>query len=246
MVREAGLHCHFDGGRYGDHHVGLHVLLYPRKRVNIAVFVGATIVFVGSLWLVRSQVTVGDTFYMRAMIPHHCIAIMTSGRANILDPRVRKMANEIIYAQNKETAEMRYLVGNIKDGGISTDLPDLDPAEIMSFEQALATAEVAKLDPEFMTDEDVAHLFPQGAICRFSYTADNPPVFIASEQPAQLKISGDRELRWDNNSSFVAEGVQITVAMPNGRPVDASGGVVDAQLTTALVLGLRNGYREKL
>jgi len=36
-------------------------LMYPRKHVDIAVFVGATIVFVGSLWLVRIQVTVGDT-----------------------------------------------------------------------------------------------------------------------------------------------------------------------------------------
>jgi len=73
---------------------------------------------------------------------------------------VRKMANEIIYAQNKEIAEMRYLVDDIEDRGMSTDLPDPDPAEITSFEQALATAEVANLDPEFMTDEDVALLFP--------------------------------------------------------------------------------------
>jgi len=84
--------------------------MYSNKAINAAIFVGAIIAFVGSLWLVRSQSTVGDTSYMRAMIPHHSIAIMTSGRANIQDARVRKLADEIIFAQDKEIAEMRYLI----------------------------------------------------------------------------------------------------------------------------------------
>ena len=82
--------------------------MYSSKTVNAAIFSGAVVVFAASLWLVRSQVTVGDTSYMRAMIPHHSIAIMTSSRADISDPRVRKLADEIIYAQDKEIAEMRY------------------------------------------------------------------------------------------------------------------------------------------
>lgn len=49
-----------------------------------------------------------DTSHMRAMIPHHSIAIMTSSRATIEDARVRKLADEIIHAQDKEIAEMRY------------------------------------------------------------------------------------------------------------------------------------------
>ena len=63
--------------------------MYAHKGINFAIFIGAAIVFGVSLWLVRSQVTVGDTSFMRAMIPHHSIAIMTSSRANISDPRVR-------------------------------------------------------------------------------------------------------------------------------------------------------------
>ena len=54
-------------------------------------------VFAGSLWLVRSQVTVGDVDYMKAMIPHS-IAIMTSSRAHIKDPRVIELADQIMSA----------------------------------------------------------------------------------------------------------------------------------------------------
>jgi len=46
---------------------------------------------------------------MKAMIPHHSIAILTSERAGISDPRVRELADAIIEAQRNEIAEtQRY------------------------------------------------------------------------------------------------------------------------------------------
>ncbi|MFN3522414.1 MAG: DUF305 domain-containing protein [Phenylobacterium sp.] len=88
--------------------------MYRNRRLNIAIFAGAAVVFAGSLWLVRSQATVDDASYMRAMIPHHSIAILTSSRAQISDPRVRKLADEIIEAQEREIAEMKYLVRDLE------------------------------------------------------------------------------------------------------------------------------------
>src|SRR3546814_4868670 len=84
--------------------------MYSNRHLNIAIFAGSVIVCALSLWLVRSQVTVSGPSYMRAMIPHHSIAIMTSERSQIRDPRVRKLADEIIEAQRREIAEMRYLI----------------------------------------------------------------------------------------------------------------------------------------
>ena len=53
--------------------------MYRDKRVNLAIFSAAILAFAFALFLVRSQETVGDVSYMKVMIPHHSIAIMTSG-----------------------------------------------------------------------------------------------------------------------------------------------------------------------
>ena len=87
--------------------------MYPNKRSRQAVLGVAAALFVAGLGLVRSQATVDDVAYMRAMIPHHSIAILTSGRARIEDPRVRKLADGIIEAQEREIAEMKQLIADL-------------------------------------------------------------------------------------------------------------------------------------
>ncbi len=87
--------------------------MYTNRSANIAIFIGSIAVFCVSLWLVRSQATVDEVSYMKAMIPHHSIAILTSSRARINDPRVRKLADGIIETQRKEIAEMKGLVGEL-------------------------------------------------------------------------------------------------------------------------------------
>lgn len=89
--------------------------MYKNKVINIAIYAGSLLVFAIALWLVRSQATVNDSEYMEAMIPHHSIAIMTSERAQITDPRVRKLADEIIEAQRREISEMKYLIKDLEE-----------------------------------------------------------------------------------------------------------------------------------
>ena len=88
--------------------------MYRSRVANAAILAGAAVVFTASLWLVRSQVTVADVAYMKAMIPHHSIAIMTSERAQISDPRVRELADTIIEAQRREISEMKALIADLE------------------------------------------------------------------------------------------------------------------------------------
>jgi hypothetical protein len=99
--------------------------MYPDKRTNAGIFIGSALIFVVALWLVRSQQTVDDVSYMKAMIPHHSIAIMTSERAHIRDPRVRKLADGIIEAQVKEIAEMKQLIADLGRNAPPAGAPDL-------------------------------------------------------------------------------------------------------------------------
>lgn len=88
--------------------------MYTRRNANMAIYFGAVVVFIAALYLVRSQDTVQDVSWMKAMIPHHSIAILTSERAKIEDPRVRQLADEIIAAQRREIDEMKMLIKDLE------------------------------------------------------------------------------------------------------------------------------------
>jgi hypothetical protein len=75
---------------------------------------------------------------MKAMIPHHSIAILTSGRANIEDPRVKKLANEIIGAQEREINEMKWLLKDIGNNGIATSADEAIKRAVPEFGGQLA------------------------------------------------------------------------------------------------------------
>ncbi len=94
--------------------------MYDNSKANMAIYLGSLLVFVAALFLVRSQITVQDSSYMRAMIPHHSIAILTSERAKIEDVRVRELADRIIEAQRREIKEMNWLLQDIAKNGKAT------------------------------------------------------------------------------------------------------------------------------
>ncbi len=87
---------------------------YTDRRRNLAIVAGSVLLFGLSLWLVRSQSTVRDVSWMKAMIPHHSIAILTSERAEISDPRVRELADGIIETQRREIDEMERLIEDLE------------------------------------------------------------------------------------------------------------------------------------
>ncbi|CAI9386487.1 MULTISPECIES: DUF305 domain-containing protein [Bacillaceae] len=91
------------------------VKMLKNRKVNIMIAIGSVVVFFLSLYLLRSQTLVDDVDYMEAMIPHHSIAILTSERAQITDPRVRSLADEIISTQIEEINEMKKLIKDLKD-----------------------------------------------------------------------------------------------------------------------------------
>ena len=90
--------------------------MYQNKKKNIAIILGSIILFVSALGLVRAQSPIiGDVLWMKAMIPHHSIAILTSERAAIKDPEVKKLANEIIEAQKREIEEMKSMIKRLQN-----------------------------------------------------------------------------------------------------------------------------------
>ena len=90
--------------------------MYNDTKKNIAILAGSFILFVSALGLVRVQAPIiGDVLWMKAMIPHHSIAILTSERADIQDPEVKQLAEDIIKAQRKEIEEMKAMIKRLEN-----------------------------------------------------------------------------------------------------------------------------------
>ncbi len=84
--------------------------MYPDKKLNTFIIAAAALVFCLALLGLRSQTFVNDIQYMKAMIPHHSSAIMTSKHTDIKDPEVKKLSEQIIQSQEKEISEMEAML----------------------------------------------------------------------------------------------------------------------------------------
>ena len=89
--------------------------MYNNKAKNIAIILGSLLLMAISTYLVRQQIPINDVKWMKAMIPHHSIAILTSNRADLKDPQVKELANQIIKAQKKEIEEMKKMIEKLEN-----------------------------------------------------------------------------------------------------------------------------------
>ena len=91
--------------------------MYEGRRAKVAIVAAAAVLGSLLLYMNRAQTLVDDTTVMRAMIPHHSIAINNARKADISDPRVRRLADGIIESQVREIAEMKLLIDDIQRHG---------------------------------------------------------------------------------------------------------------------------------
>lgn len=88
--------------------------MYENKKWNLAILAVSVLVFCGSLFMVRSQTAVDDVKWMKTMIPHHSIAILTSTNAAIKDPEVKELADDIIQTQKEEIEKMKEMIERLE------------------------------------------------------------------------------------------------------------------------------------
>ena len=190
--------------------------MYSSTRLNVFIFVAAIVVFALTLWLVRSQVTVSGPSYMRAMIPHHSIAVMTSERARIEDPRVRKLADEIIEAQRREIAEMRHLIAEVSAGEMAEDIYRDPPPAPGTLEDALANTLISTLDLAPMDDAEADEVLEPGPRCRFNRSPESDPVLWVDRDGAAAAVKLNNVLipltaEEGDGAEFSADGMTVGV-----------------------------------
>lgn len=115
--------------------------MYPGTALKLAVALAAALAGIILLYVNRSQILISDVTFMRAMIPHHSIAVNNAGRATIRDPRVRELADQIIRSQVREIEEMKVLIADIERNGTRGKDP-LPPASPKATKNTVSEAPV--------------------------------------------------------------------------------------------------------
>lgn len=110
--------------------------MYKNTKANIAIVVIGILLIATGIALDRSQITVGDSAFMRAMIPHHSLAITRSERAQINDVRVCELAAGISSAQRREILEMDWLIDDIARNGIAATPEEAQARAVPDFNEA--------------------------------------------------------------------------------------------------------------
>lgn len=225
--------------------------MYKNMAANVAIITGSAVMFAGALWLVRSQETVQDESWMSAMIPHHSIAIMTSERAEITDPRVKALAEEIVVAQDREIAEMRFLLADIAaNGEAGPDWPlgkSGGAASLESLTEAISTPVIAGIRPAPLSEAEIESGLGNEPMCTFVRAVNADPI-LATDGNGQgiAKVSGSL-VQFEATGSvasggiLMADGGQMTVATSDADNGEGSTLLFELTGETPLAVGFM-GY----
>jgi len=84
--------------------------MFPARRLNWIIGIGAIVIFIGSYAAMRTQAAVDDKEFLRSMIPHHSGAVLMCEQANIKDPEIIALCSQIIVGQQKEITQMQEIL----------------------------------------------------------------------------------------------------------------------------------------
>ncbi|HZE72669.1 MAG TPA: DUF305 domain-containing protein [Pyrinomonadaceae bacterium] len=87
--------------------IPLMMSMYKSKKLNVATIAVGLVVLVGSFLAIRQQVAIGDSQFLRSMIPHHGGAILMCKEARIQDQEIKDLCKNIISSQQAEIVQMK-------------------------------------------------------------------------------------------------------------------------------------------
>ena len=88
--------------------------MYTNRKVNIAIFTASALLLVVAWVFIRQQTFIGNTEFVRSMIPHHSGAILMCREASIQDDELRKLCKEIISSQQSEIDQMKRILARLQ------------------------------------------------------------------------------------------------------------------------------------
>ncbi len=88
--------------------------MFPRRSLNVALYVVFVVLTVGSFWATRSQAGIDDRQFIASMVPHHSGAILMCREANLSDPELVALCAAITQAQREEIEQMDAIAERLR------------------------------------------------------------------------------------------------------------------------------------
>jgi uncharacterized protein (DUF305 family) len=89
--------------------------MYMNKKLNVVIISLSVLALVGFYTAIRQQAAINDKQFLKSMIPHHAGAILMCDQADITDPEIKKLCEDIVRSQQKEIAEMKTKLSELKE-----------------------------------------------------------------------------------------------------------------------------------
>lgn len=95
--------------------LGFMIKMYQKKVWNLSIVILTLIVAAFSWVGIRKQMNIGDSEYLKGMIPHHSAAVLMSEEAILKDPQIIQLQKEILETQKREIEFMKRKLQELKD-----------------------------------------------------------------------------------------------------------------------------------
>lgn len=89
--------------------------MYMNKQLNLVIIVFSAVALIAFYMSIRKQAFISDKQFLKSMIPHHAGAILMCENANIQDPEIKKLCEEIIASQQREIAQMKAKLKELQE-----------------------------------------------------------------------------------------------------------------------------------
>jgi uncharacterized protein (DUF305 family) len=84
--------------------------MFPSRRLNLIVAALAVAGFAIGWFGMRTQAAIGNSEFLRAMIPHHSGAVLMCEQAPVTDPEIVALCRQIVESQQREIAQMEAIL----------------------------------------------------------------------------------------------------------------------------------------
>jgi uncharacterized membrane protein len=84
--------------------------MYKNQQLNLVLYAAFIGLFILLFIFIRTQTPVGDEQFLRSMIPHHSSAILMCQEANLSDPEILSLCEEIVQTQVEEINQMKEIL----------------------------------------------------------------------------------------------------------------------------------------